>query len=113
MVGRELHQIRYDATEWADISVRGKLWLLRGEMEMRWGPANGRQGKKDEVRMKERKIKERKMPGSALVPNYGTARRDPLQRRERALVDRFGVGGDVDWRMSELARVAAAAGVSA
>ena len=47
---------------------------------MRWGPANGRQGKKDEVRMKERKIKERKMPGSALVPNYGTARRDPLQR---------------------------------
>ena len=80
---------------------------------MRWGPANGRQGKKDEVRMKERKIKERKMPGSALVPNYGTARSRSTAERERALVDRFGAGGDVDWRMSELARVAAAAGVSA
>lgn len=53
------------------------------------------------------------MPGSALVPNlwHGTSR--STAERERALVDRFGVGGDVDWRMSELARVAAAAGVSA
>lgn len=80
---------------------------------MRWGPVNIRQRKKDEVRMEERKIRKGRCQAQLLFPNYGTARSRSTAERERALVDRFGAGGDVDWRMSELARVAAAAGVSA
>jgi len=54
VVGRELHQIRHDATEGAV-----NLWLLRGEMEIRWGPANIRQRKKSDVRMREKIRKEK------------------------------------------------------